>query len=113
MSAPSVSEIETWLLGRLQAHLGLAGEAVDPHLPFSYYGLDSLDAVALAAELEHWLGRPVAPDIAWDHPTAHAVAAYLAAPQRPEPDLEPAPVEAEDTVAALLAALDDDDEDDA
>ena len=51
---------------------------IDPHLPFSYYGLDSLDAVALATELEAWLGEPVAPDIAWDYPTVHAVAAYLA-----------------------------------
>jgi acyl carrier protein len=109
MSAPSVAEIETWLLGRLQAHLGPEAEVVDPHLPFSYYGLDSLDAVALAAELEDWLGRPVAPDVAWDYPTAHAVAAYLAEPQRPPPEPEPAPGEADDTLAALLAALDEDD----
>jgi len=113
MNAPSLSEIETWLLGRLQAHLGLGAEAVDAHLPFSYYGLDSLDAVALAAELEDWLGRPVAPDIAWDHPTAHAVAAYLAAPERPAPEPAPSTDDADEAVAALLAALDNDDGDEA
>ena len=35
---------------------------VDSHMPFSYYGLDSIDAVVLAAELQEWLGAPVSAD---------------------------------------------------
>ena len=105
----SAAEIEAWLIERLHAYLGAAemGE-IDPHLPFSYYGLDSLDAVALATELEAWLGEPVAPDVAWDYPTVHAVAAYLAE-DLDVADAAPA-TEAGATqagVEALLAEIDD------
>jgi acyl carrier protein len=73
----SAEAIEAWLVERLRARLGPAAEEVDAHLPFSYYGLESVDAVALAAELQQWLGRPVSPSLAWDYPTAHAVATHL------------------------------------
>jgi acyl carrier protein len=94
----SAAAIEAWLLERLQARLGPDAEEVDAHLPFSYYGLASIDAVALAAELQEWLGVPVSPSLAWDFPTAHAVAAHLAAA---EPE---GPVGKTDA-AALLAEL--------
>ncbi len=106
MSAPrSADEIEAWLLGHLRERLGPAAEDIDAHMPFSYYGLDSLDAVALAAELEEWLDVPVTPDVAWDHPTAHAVATYLGAavPSEVEPGA------ADETLAALLSELSDGD----
>ena len=95
----SAAAIEAWLLERLQARLGPQAEEVDPHLPFSYYGLASLDAVALAAELQEWLGTPVSPSLAWDYPTAHAVAAHLATAES-APDAS-----APSSVAALLAEL--------
>jgi hypothetical protein len=56
--------------------------------------------VALAAELEEWLGVPVSPDVAWDYPTAHAVAAYLGASP------EPATAD-EGSASALLAELEE------
>lgn len=95
----STHEIEAWLVDRLKAHLGQPELEIDPHLPFSYYGLDSLDAVALASELENWLGVEVAPDVAWDYPTVHAVVTYLtggAEGAAVEPDVE-----------ALLAEIED------
>jgi acyl carrier protein len=103
VSARSVAEIEAWLLSHLRERLGPEAEDIDAHLPFSYYGLDSLDAVALAAELEEWLGVPVTPDVAWDHPTAHAVATYLGAAREPEVE----PRAADETLAALLFELDE------
>src|SRR5947199_2335158 len=105
MSARSAAEIEAWLLSHLRERLGLAAEGIDAHMPFSYYGLDSLDAVALAAELEEWLDVPVTPDVAWDHPTAHAVAAHLGV--APSPGVEPGA--AEETLAALLSELNEGD----
>src|SRR5438132_11720481 len=95
----SADDIERWLVDRLQARLGEGGEEVDSHMPFSYYGLDSIDAVELAAELEEWLGRPVSATLTFDYPTARAIAAYLAG----EPDPSP-PVAAD--VNGLLAELD-------
>ena len=32
----------------------------------------------LASALERWLGRPVPPTIAWQHPTVNAIARHLA-----------------------------------
>ena len=81
----SSEDIESWLLERLQARLGDGAEVVDRHLPFSYYGLDSIDAVELAAELEDWLGQPVSATLTFDYPTVSAVATYLAAPSASAP----------------------------
>jgi acyl carrier protein len=94
----SAAEIEHWLLNRLQVRLGEGAEQIDSHLPFSYYGLDSIDAVELAAELEVWLGTRVEASLTFDYPTASAVAAYLAG----EPAPEPAPADLD----GLLAELD-------
>jgi acyl carrier protein len=74
----SAAEIDRWLLDRLQARLGPDSETVDSHMPFSYYGLTSIDAVVLAAELQDWLGSPVSPTLTWEYPTVSAVSAYLA-----------------------------------
>src|SRR5438132_14219123 len=95
----SADDIERWLVDRLQARLGEGGEEVDSHMPFSYYGLDSIDAVELAAELEDWLGQPVSATLTFDYPTVSAVATYLAA----EPASAPAPDAAD--VQALLTEL--------
>jgi acyl carrier protein len=103
VSERSAADIEAWLLAHLRERLGPEVDDIDAHLPFSYYGLDSLDAVALAAELEEWLDVPVTPDVAWDHPTAHAVATYLGAAESPVEDT----AGADETLAALLSELAD------
>jgi acyl carrier protein len=74
----STNQIEAWLLDRLQARLPDGAEEIDSHMPFSYYGLDSIDAVELAAELEEWLGVPVSATLTFDYPTVSAVATFLA-----------------------------------
>ena len=95
----SAADIERWLLERLQARLGEGAEEVDSHMPFSYYGLTSIDAVVLAAELQDWLGTPVSPTLTWEYPTVSAVSRYLA----DEPAVIPA---AAVDFRALLAELD-------
>ncbi len=75
-------EIQAWLVGAIAERLGTDAAEVDVGQPFSYCGLDSLDAVALSGDLGRWLGRAVEATLAWDYPTIASAAHYLAC----EPD---------------------------
>ena len=46
--------------------------------PLAGFGIGSLQAVRLAAELEEWLGRKLAPTLVYDYPTIDALAGFLA-----------------------------------
>jgi acyl transferase domain-containing protein/acyl-CoA synthetase (AMP-forming)/AMP-acid ligase II/acyl carrier protein len=76
--ARRTEEIETWLVTRFAAKVGRAPHDIDIRQPFTYYGLDSLQAVSLAGELETWLGRSLPATLAWDHPTIALLARHLA-----------------------------------
>ncbi len=66
------SEIAAWLAKRLASHTG--GSAFS----FSSHGLESADAVAIALELEQWLGTRVEPTLFYDCPSIPAMARKLA-----------------------------------
>ena len=53
------------------------------------------------SELEEWLGVEVTPDVAWDHPTAHAVSIYLGG------STTDAPAADASSVSALLSELEE------
>lgn len=76
---PTVSVIEDWLIARLSQKLRIAAAEMDVQQPFSYYGLDSVDAVELMGDLETWLGRSLSPTVLWDYPSIQTLAHYLAA----------------------------------
>jgi acyl transferase domain-containing protein/acyl-CoA synthetase (AMP-forming)/AMP-acid ligase II/acetylornithine/succinyldiaminopimelate/putrescine aminotransferase/predicted amino acid dehydrogenase len=73
--------IESWLRRRIAGLLGVPEEKIDRHQPFSSYGLDSGQGVALAAELEAWLGWELSPTLVWSHPTLAELTRRLAAGQ--------------------------------
>ena len=77
--APSVSaaQIKTWLKTRLAHHLQVVPAEVDPHCPFSSYGLDSAAAVSLSGELEEWLQQQLSPTLIYDYPTIAQLAQHL------------------------------------
>lgn len=70
--------IEDWLIQRIATRLGLPVEQVHVTTPFLEFGLGSMDAVELAADLEHQLGRRVAPTAVYNHPNIAALAQWLA-----------------------------------
>ncbi len=76
-TSPKSAEVAAWLAGKMAAHLGIAPGRVDHRATFASFGLGSLQAVALAGELETWLGRSLAPTLAYEYPTIEALAAYL------------------------------------
>ena len=77
-------EIEGWLIQRIAARLALPPTQVRVATPFLEFGMGSLDAVELAAELERWLGRRIAPTAIYNHPNIGALARWLASPPSTE-----------------------------
>ena len=73
----TVAEIEAWLIKKIAELLQLAPKNIYSTQPLAVYGLNSLKAVSIAAELEEWLGISVTPTIVYDYPTIQALANYL------------------------------------
>jgi len=76
--------LHTWLRAWCARRLGIAAQQVDPHAPWSRYGIESVDAVRLANELGDFLGRPLPPTILWRHPTIAGLAVSLSGEPGPE-----------------------------
>jgi acyl carrier protein len=67
-----------FILEKVGKSLGVPVEKLDPREPFASYGMDSLAAVTLAADLEKQLNRPLPTTIVWDFSTPQLLAAHLA-----------------------------------
>ena len=71
--------IQAWLVEKLAQQLAIPPQEIDVGEPFAAYGLDSMAAVNLSTDISDWLGRSLAPTLAYDYPTIAALAQYLAA----------------------------------
>jgi acyl carrier protein len=93
MTFPSTRyDLEDWLITRVAELAGEPADAIDPDRPMQAYGLTSIMAVTIAADLEDLLGIAVDATVTWDYPTIGELAAHLcnAVPGRPVPE-HPAP----------------------
>lgn len=72
-----VEAIQTWLIHQLADVLSLDPATVDVTKPLTRYGLDSIDAVTLVADLEDWLDLELPSTLLWDYPTIAKAATYL------------------------------------
>lgn len=75
----TAAEVEAWLVARVAALTGLPPESVPADAPLARHGLDSVAVIALAADLEKWLGYRFRENPLADHPTIAALARYAAA----------------------------------
>jgi acyl carrier protein len=64
----SQDSIRSWLTEWLAGELGVEAGGIDVSKSFLSYGLNSLQAMMLAGDLENALGLPLAPTLAWDYP---------------------------------------------
>lgn len=78
--AKSVNEIAQWLKTYVGKELRLDPQAIAGDARLFDLGLTSRQSVLLAGDLEDWLGVPLAPDVAWDHPSIDALATLLGKP---------------------------------
>lgn len=77
--------VESWLVTWLARQLDCAAAGIDRDRPFAAYGVTSLQAVRMIADLGAWLGAPLSAVLAWSHPTVHSLARYVAAAGAPQP----------------------------
>ncbi|WP_030006270.1 fatty-acyl-[ACP] elongase/decarboxylase Ols [Picosynechococcus sp. NKBG042902] len=70
-------QIEAWLKDNIAHRLGITPQQLDETEPFASYGLDSVQAVQVTADLEDWLGRKLDPTLAYDYPTIRTLAQFL------------------------------------
>ena len=74
--AKDLNEMRAWLTERISNALKVKN-GMDPNAPFSKYGLQSIDAVILAMEIEEQVGVELPPTLLWEYNTVNECAAYL------------------------------------
>ncbi len=75
--AASGETTRAWLSSLVARHLNLSGEELDPDIPLTRYGVDSLAIVAIISELADALGQEVSEAVLFEYPTINMLAEYL------------------------------------
>lgn len=70
-------DIQQWLVTRIAESLQLDPMELDPREPFASFGMSSVAAVSLSADLEDWLEIRLEPTLTWDYPTIDSLALHL------------------------------------
>jgi len=72
-----VRDWATWLRQLMAARKRVPDALVNLNEPFSSYGLTSIEAVEIAAQIEEQAGRKIPATALWDYPSIRAFAAFL------------------------------------
>jgi len=80
----TAGEVEAWLTERISARMRIPRSRVHGATPFVEFGMSSVDALAIAGDLERWLGRPLSPTAIYNYPTISTLARWLAPPSGDE-----------------------------
>jgi acyl-CoA synthetase (AMP-forming)/AMP-acid ligase II/acyl carrier protein len=87
-------QIEEWLVERISARLKVPRSSIRVTTPFLEFGLGSLDAVQISADLERWLGRQLSPTAVYNHPNIEDLARWLASPDAQTDPVSSSPIPA-------------------
>ena len=77
--ASRAAAIRDWLVAKVASRVAIDARRIDLTERFSRYGIDSMKAAAITAELSAFLDQPLPRTLLWDHPSIAAVARYLTA----------------------------------
>ncbi|WP_043664979.1 acyl carrier protein [Streptomyces xylophagus] len=74
---PGTTDVRTWLTERVATYLRRTPEEIDTSLPMTDYGLDSLTALAVSADIEDEFGLVLPPEITWDNPSVDGLSRII------------------------------------
>ena len=75
----SREELTAWLRACIAEHVQLTPDEIRPDVPFASYGLDSVYAFVVMAQIEERLGVTLDPTVIWDQPTLDGLIGVLTA----------------------------------
>jgi len=68
--------IQDWLLLQASQLMSIEAQAIDPTTSLEHYGLDSVAAIGLVAELSEYIGYELPPELLLEYPSIQALAQY-------------------------------------
>jgi acyl carrier protein len=87
-TVPTVDEARDWLVDKIAIRTEVDPGEVDTERYFDEFGLDSIEALVLASELEAWLGFELEATAMWYHPTISQLAEYIATTAADQPSAQ-------------------------
>jgi acyl carrier protein len=75
---PTADEIQSWIVARVSDLTELPPGEVDVRAPLTSHGVDSVALIALASDLEKWLGYRFRENPLEAHPTIESLSRFLA-----------------------------------
>jgi acyl carrier protein len=84
LPGPALPEpaLRDWLRAQIAGYLDLAPAEIADDVPLAAYGVDSVYALAILADIEERLELALDPELIWDYPTIGALSAFLHADRR-------------------------------
>jgi acyl carrier protein len=73
----SLAEIGSWLRERVAFYLDQPEESIEPDVPLTDYGMNSIYAVSVLADIEDEFGVEFESVPTWSHPSINQMAKYL------------------------------------
>ena len=73
----SITALQAMLVKLVAASLDVPPDTIEVAKPLRGYGLDSLAAVTITADLEDWLGESIDPSLILEYPTIKSIARFL------------------------------------
>lgn len=78
----NVSHMQQWLTQELVRRFNLKESDIDLKKPFSFYGIDSKEALSLAGDIEDTLHVKLPPTLLWQYPDIDRLATFLSGAAR-------------------------------
>jgi acyl carrier protein len=77
-SETAAAELQRFLIVEFARRMEVDPQLIDPSQPLDRYGLDSLNAIRFAVELEERIGCKLPTTLLWDYSSIQLLAHYLA-----------------------------------